>query len=219
MSRPTNVDDGGEDIYPQPDPNVPNQDQLPDQMPSEDYKQPVPLEQDGETESLLADVDDAQGTLEQAGEIEESPPIAPDEPQNDPEPTDDTTDLSLDVPELSEDSGPRDFTEDATGADMSADVSSAPAEDSTLEDLDRAAKDLADMGADINAFHEGGGMDGFQPPMDFGTGGSGEGGGDNSALQNLGDTDISNRDTMTDFLIAHERRIAEVTQRLERERL
>lgn len=212
MATPTFIDPGGDDDQDNlPEQQPPQAEPTPDQLDTVEQLPPAPDEQQ--------DLDDTLKSLEDA-DTSITPEVEP--PDTTEDRSDSPTEQVQDLQGLADklESLPADDTPQPD-ADVAVAEDAAPEDIEPVNDLDQHLAEvqrLDEFGRAANAFNDanlGGG-----PPD---AGGEDENSkGDfpsEDALRSLMDADVRNRSAMTDLLNAHERRLDELTERLERMRL
>ncbi len=207
MAKPTVVDDGGQDEYGEVPPQGPEQEPVETDV-EEGLKETIealeaskPLGEEPAPPAKIEPPDvgqTLQGELEyrEESDIEPAQEFGPEAPQTPPEA------LSADfvppeVPQLPDPlEPPKTLLEHLQQLQEQAEA--VPG----AEQVDTGSPAPFDAGGEAT-----------------GGGGSGVGGGSDDGLRGLMDSDIRNRDTMSQMLIDHARRLDEITERLERSRL
>lgn len=206
------------DLQPEPDPEVPQQDEL-GRMPFQSDSQDLSVEDQPEAADPGQEAVDIQSQLEAGLESTEDDGDTLDAgelPGNDPEPFDSTVVPSF--PEVTiSDTNSVGFEDEFGGIDFAKDVGDeeTPGRVPELEALDEAGKALDDFGKGVEAFHAGQAPEAEAPGDEAAQPGFPS----DNALKDFLDTDYHEKDLSANILTEATRRIEEITLRLERSRL
>ena len=210
--------DFNKDILPEPDPEIPQQDELGKLPVSSDETSNLPIEEGDE--EVLSRLDEVQDQLEHGLEQQDDGEAldAGELPSNEPEPFDATILPEITAPSIV-DSSSISFSDEFGGDDFAASATSeeSPARVPELDDLDTAQRGFDQMGQEIEAFHAQGGMGGgSQVPGDEA---ANEGVPQDDDMRNFLDADYRHKNTSSSILTDATQKINELTEKLERSRL